>query len=89
MPALSFTSGDNPRGSAPGAGNAWDATYRAERYHQPSDEIGEDWRSDGLAADALMQYTLGRQLAESHDWPQWKQGAEFKAARDASATERE
>ena len=89
VPALSFTSGDNPRGSAPGAGDAWDKMFRAERYHQPGDEIGTDWRSDGLAADALMQYTLGRQLADSHAWPQWRQGAEFKAVRDATAAERE
>jgi Zn-dependent M28 family amino/carboxypeptidase len=89
VPALSFQSGDNPRGSEPGAGKAWDVSFRAERYHQPGDEMGENWRSDGLAADALMQYTLGRQLADSHEWPEWKSGAEFKAARDASAAERE
>ena len=35
-----------------------------------------------------MSYDLGRQLANSREWPGWKDGSEFKAARDASAADR-
>jgi Zn-dependent M28 family amino/carboxypeptidase len=88
VPAISFRSGGELKDGDDGAGKAWDDAYRADRYHQPADEIGEDWRSDGIAADGQLLYSLGRKLADSHVWPEWKQGAEFKAARDASAAER-
>ena len=32
---------------------------------------------------------LGRDLADSRDWPEWNAGAEFEAARQASAAARE
>ena len=89
VPAISFKSGADLKQGGTAAGKAWEQIYRANRYHQPGDEMGGDWRSDGIAADGLLLYTLGRQLANSRRWPQWKKGAEFKAARDASASQRE
>jgi Zn-dependent M28 family amino/carboxypeptidase len=88
LPAISFKSGDNLKEGGTAAGKAWGDAYTAARYHQPGDEIGADWRSDGIAADGLLLYTLGRRLANSRLWPDWKPGAEFKAIRDASAAER-
>jgi hypothetical protein len=35
-----------------------------------------------------MLYTLGRQLAESNEWPNWGTGSEFRAIRDETAVER-
>jgi Zn-dependent M28 family amino/carboxypeptidase len=88
VPAISYKSGENlPDGT--GAGKDWYDLYTRERYHQPADEFDEQaWRSDGIAADGVLLYTLGRRLADSRDWPQWKEGAEFKAARDVTAGER-
>jgi Zn-dependent M28 family amino/carboxypeptidase len=71
------------------AGRGWVEDYDKKRYHQPNDEFdAKSWRSDGIASDALLLYTLGRRLAESRDWPQWKDGSEFKAIREASAAQR-
>ena len=57
-------------------------------YHQPADEIGPDWNSDGIAADATLLYDLGQSLANSREWPEWNAGAEFKAERDKTAAQR-
>ncbi len=88
VPAISYKSGQDLEDGGTTAGKAWDKTYTAERYHQPADEVGEHWRSDGIAADGSLLYVLGRKLADSHRWPEWKAGAEFKAVRDATAKER-
>ena len=88
VPAISFRSGEDLKQGGTVAGREWDRIYRAKRYHQPGDEMGGDWRSDGLADDGLLLYSLGRQLANSRRWPTWKKGAEFKAVREATADQR-
>ena len=35
-----------------------------------------------------LRQPLGRKLANSREWPSWYKGAEFKAARDATAAQR-
>jgi len=57
--------------------------YNAERYHQPSDEFDESWDFSGAAQDldALLQVAL--RIAASDTWPEWREGNEFKATREA------
>lgn len=62
--------------------------YVQNRYHQPSDEWDSTWRMDAAAADVALIYAVGRELAESEQWPEWNPGAEFGPARDASRAER-
>ena len=89
VPAISFKSGDDLAEGGVAAGRAWLEAYDRDRYHQPADEFdAATWRSDGIAADAALLYALGRRLADSREWPEWKAGSEFKAIRDASRTER-
>ena len=89
VPAISYKSGNDLREGGVEAGNAWAVAYDRDRYHQPNDEYDPaTWRSDGIAADAALLYALGRRLADSRDWPEWKAGSEFKAVRDATAAER-
>jgi len=38
-----------------------------------------------MANDLTIAFDLGQQLANSREWPQWKPGSEFKAARDKTA----
>ncbi|WP_421791852.1 M28 family metallopeptidase [Hyphobacterium sp.] len=59
------------------------AAYRARDYHQPSDEFSYDWDFDALARDATLLYLLGERVANSNDWPNWYEGNEFRALRDA------
>lgn len=62
--------------------------YVAHRYHKPSDEWAPDWVMDGAAVDVDLLYAVGRDLADSRDWPEWNAGTEFEAARAASAAAR-
>lgn len=69
------------------AGQAWlDGYMRC--YHQTCDEWSPAWNLSGAAQDVGAMLTVGRQLADGTDWPQWREGSEFKATRDASAAER-
>jgi Zn-dependent M28 family amino/carboxypeptidase len=57
--------------------------YRTNRYHQPTDEYDEaTWDMSGMVQDAALYMDLGITLANSQDWPKWKEGSEFKAIRE-------
>lgn len=62
--------------------------YTAERYHQPADQIDSTWDLTGGLRDIELVYAIGERLADSHAWPEWKEGSEFKAIRDKSSAER-
>jgi len=58
-------------------------------YHQPCDAWSERWDLRGAAQDVQMLHELGRELASSDRWPQWKPGSEFKDVRERSAAARQ
>ena len=41
-----------------------------------------------MTQDLAILYDLGRDLGNSREWPEWKAGSEFKAARDKTASMR-
>lgn len=88
VPAISFGSGDDLVQGGKAAGEAWSNAYNADRYHQPADQFDDSWNLEGIAADGQLMFELGRQLADSDTWPEWKAGSEFKLTRDATAAER-
>jgi Zn-dependent M28 family amino/carboxypeptidase len=88
LPALSFGSGEDLVNGGKAAGEAAAETYTREHYHQPSDEFDPKWNLAGMAEDIDILYDLGRQLADSREWPSWYQGSEFKAAREKTAAQR-
>ncbi len=59
--------------------------YRTRRYHQADDEWSPDWDYRGQIEDLQVYYSVGRSLADSADWPEWKPGSEFGSARTPSA----
>ena len=63
--------------------------YGANRYHQADDEWSADWDYSGQIQDLQVYYGVGQALANSRDWPQWKEGSEFGPARAASAAQRD
>ncbi|MGI9375272.1 MAG: M28 family metallopeptidase [Tsuneonella suprasediminis] len=66
------------------AGEAAEEEYVKHHYHAPSDEWSDDWNWDGLAQDLALYYRLGRMLADSDTWPNWRPTDEFRAIRDKS-----
>lgn len=88
VPAISFGSGSDLVQGGKEAGAAWSKAYTADRYHQPADHFDDSWNLEGIAQDGQLMLELGRQLAASTTWPEWKAGSEFKQTRDATASER-
>jgi hypothetical protein len=72
------------------AGEAADAAYRRDRYHQPADEYdAATWRFDGIAQDVRALHRLGLELGNSRAWPNYRTTSEFRPIRDASAASRQ
>ncbi len=64
------------------AGHAVREDYLLHHYHQPSDEWKADWDLSGPVQDLDALYTLGDELANDDNWPNWYPGNEFRAIRD-------
>jgi Zn-dependent M28 family amino/carboxypeptidase len=88
VPALSFGAGDDLVKGGKTAGRAAADAYTKDRYHQPADEYDPKWDLTGMVKEVGVFYDLGRRLANSREWPEWKPGAEFKAARDKTRAQR-
>lgn len=89
VPALSFAAGQDWVDGGVAAGKAASDDYTAKRYHQPGDEWQPNWTFAGAARDMQVLYTLGEELANSTQWPNWSRDSEFRATRDASAAQRQ
>ncbi|MBL8771140.1 MAG: M28 family peptidase [Phenylobacterium sp.] len=88
VPAISFGGGRDLVEGGKEAGEARSRAYTADKYHQPADEFDPTWDPKGFVADGALLYDLGRKLANSRIWPEWKDGAEFKAERDKTRAQR-
>jgi len=64
-------------------GRQLSADYVAKAYHKPADEFDPNWDLSGNAQDAELMYAVARDLADGGAWPQWNEGNEFRAAREA------
>lgn len=84
VPALYAKGGNDHIDGGEAQGLAWHAAYTAERYHKPADQFDPNWDLTGVVQDLEALYTVGRELADSDSWPNWYEGNEFRAKRDAS-----
>jgi Zn-dependent M28 family amino/carboxypeptidase len=88
VPAISFSGGDDLVNGGTARGEALDKEYTEKHYHQPSDEWLPSWDFTGMAEDDNLLHNLGRDLANSRDWPDWSPDSEFRATRDRTAGDR-
>ena len=65
-------------------GRAQKALYTSDRYHMPTDEFDDSWDLTGAVGDVKLYYTIGSEVINSTAWPNWHEGTEFRAIRDAS-----
>jgi Zn-dependent M28 family amino/carboxypeptidase len=72
------------RSRPPGWGKEQVEGFEANRYHQPSDEVGPDWNYDGLLEDLQLAFYVGLDVANADRMPEWTPGDEFEAARKAA-----
>jgi Zn-dependent M28 family amino/carboxypeptidase len=84
VPALYAKGGTDHIEKGEAYGRAWSEEYGANRYHKPADEFDPAWDLSGMVEDLNALYQVGRQLADSDRWPNWYEGNEFRAVRDAS-----
>lgn len=84
VPAITIGPGLDKREGGVAAGRALRDRYFAECYHQACDAWTPAWDPAGHAADTLLVYDLGVELANSRSWPHWEEGSEFGKAREAS-----
>lgn len=89
VPALYAESGEDSVefGKEWGAQQAQD--YNENRYHAPSDEYDPNWNLEGAAQDILLYFDVANKLSRESSFPNWLDGNEFKAIRDASQSARQ
>jgi Zn-dependent M28 family amino/carboxypeptidase len=83
IPVLYTSNGIDMVDGGVARGRAINEAYTANNYHKPSDEVTADWDMSGGAQDLELLYAVGRRLADGNEWPQWRENAEFRAARTA------
>jgi Zn-dependent M28 family amino/carboxypeptidase len=74
-----------------GRGQAFADAVREDlelRYHSTDDVIHDKWDWRGLDQSLWLFYYIGADLADTDYWPEWYEGTEFKAIRDASRAKR-
>lgn len=56
--------------------------WLANNYHKPADNYDpKTWNLDGVVEDARLMFYVAWKLANSENYPQWKEGSEFKKLR--------
>jgi len=83
VPMLYIKSGEDLLEGGTAAGHAAYLDYNANRYHGPDDEYDSAWNWDGMMRDLDLFFTIGRSLGDTDQWPNWLEGDEFRATRDA------
>jgi Zn-dependent M28 family amino/carboxypeptidase len=88
VPSISLKSGEDLYTGGTAAGSKAEEEFTDQKYHQPGDEWSSSWDLRGVAIDIGLFYDLGRELADSRRWPDWKADSEFKATRDKTKSAR-
>lgn len=83
VPVLYAEGGVDHRERGREYGLAFNADYVANRYHKPGDEYDPEWDLRGVAEDIGLYAAVGLRLSQPGLWPNWYEGNEFRALRDA------
>jgi Zn-dependent M28 family amino/carboxypeptidase len=87
VPAAYFDAGTDVIGKPEGWGKRAQQEFEDKHYHQPSDELRDDWNFEGAVEDVRFYFYLGTRVANSARMPAWRPGDEFEAARKKSLAE--
>lgn len=78
VPALYASSGVDLIDGGAEKGRQLAADYVSNHYHKASDEYDPSWDFRGVVQDVQTFYDVGRKLADSEQFPQWKPGSDFR-----------
>lgn len=84
VPAMYLDTGVDFIDRPAGWGGERHAEYEARHYHQPSDQLTDDWNFEGMIEDAQLGFYVGIDVANADEMPSWMPGDEFDAARRAA-----
>jgi len=87
VPALYAESGVIARNQPADYVQKWQENYTANDYHKPSDEVRDDWNLEGAVQDLKLFFRVGYRVANTPEYPKWKEGTEFKARREEMLSE--
>jgi Zn-dependent M28 family amino/carboxypeptidase len=81
VPAIYFDNGTDFVGRPEGWGKERIEEWEAVHYHQPSDELTDEWDFSGMVQDARLGFYCALAIADQDELPRWNPGDEFEAAR--------
>jgi Zn-dependent M28 family amino/carboxypeptidase len=81
VPAAYFASGSDFIGQPPEWGKKQREEFEAKNYHQPSDELSDEWKLAGGLEDVQLYFQLGWDIGQAAKMPEWNKGDEFEAPR--------
>lgn len=82
IPALTTGIGIDEVSKGKEYGQKQQELYTEKFYHQTTDEYNAStWKLEGGLEDTILLFQIGKRLAFETNWPQWKEGSEFKALR--------
>lgn len=81
VPSAYFSSGHDFIGRPEGWGREQREKWEGLHYHQPSDELRDDWDLSGAVEDVQLYFQLAFAVANADEMPAWNKGDEFEAAR--------
>jgi len=88
IPALFIGTGNDHTEKGKEYGEQLKNEYTKMYYHQPTDEYDSTRiNSEGAVDDIKLLFGVGKRLATEDVWPAWKDGSEFKSARQKPAGE--
>jgi Zn-dependent M28 family amino/carboxypeptidase len=87
VPATYIDAGTDAVGKPAGWGREVQEKWEAAHYHQPSDELSDDWELAGALEDARLLFYLGIKVANTPQPPSWRPGDEFEAVRKKALAE--
>lgn len=88
VPAISYGQGIDLVDGGTERGKQLRDAYTKDRYHQPADQWSPDIDLTSVPQVLGQLYATGRDLADGDAWPNWSADSEFRAARDATASQR-
>ena len=88
VPALYFKAGTDSVEHGSEWGREIEDRWRDERYHQPGDEIYDEWDFGGMVDDARLAFWVGLHVANADELPGWKPGDEFEEIRQRMLDQR-
>ena len=87
IPGAYVKSGTDVVGRPAGWARQQRERFENEDYHQPGDDVRDDWDYSGAIEDGQLYFFLGLKVANAPRKPAWKPGDEFEAVRKAALEE--